>query len=66
MSAAHFVSVEYDITYSVIQLGWIQSGAYKFVIFRSFTDVFHYFWQLGSEGSPLVMVFLGNKKEKKV
>ena len=29
--------------YSVIQLGWIQSGVCKLVIFRSFPDVFHFF-----------------------
>ena len=29
--------------YSVIQLGWIQSGVCKLVIFMSFPDVFHFF-----------------------
>ena len=51
--------------YSVIQLGWIQSGVYKLVIFGSFPDVFHFFWPFRA-GAHLLWYSWATGKGKKL
>ena len=50
--------------YSVIQLGWIQSWVSKLVIFRSFPDVFHFFWPFKAVANLLWYSWATGKRKK--